>query len=195
MTLATNRRMTLEEFLSYDDGTDRRYELVDGVLVEMGAESDLNTRIAFFLLVTFSRFVRLDRLRNKTEIATPDGMASSRYPDFMVLTEAGVAALAGATRSMVTAEMPTPMLVGEVVSPGNPGEQNYDRDYVEKRREYAARGIPEYWLIDPDRQVVWVLTLMGESYQQQRFVGQAAINSAAFPDLILTAEQVLRAGQ
>jgi hypothetical protein len=37
MTLATNPvnsihpRMTLEEFLNYDDGTDVRYELVNGV--------------------------------------------------------------------------------------------------------------------------------------------------------------------
>lgn len=27
--------MTFEDYLAYDDGTDTRYELVDGVLVEM----------------------------------------------------------------------------------------------------------------------------------------------------------------
>lgn len=41
-------RLTLKEFLTYDDGTDRRYELFNGVLVEMGAESRTNIRIAFF---------------------------------------------------------------------------------------------------------------------------------------------------
>ncbi len=46
--------MTPEEYLDYDDGTDTRYELVDGVLVEMGAESTLNTQIAVFLLLTFA---------------------------------------------------------------------------------------------------------------------------------------------
>ena len=35
MTVLTDRRMTLQEFLEFDDGSDRRYELVDGVLVEM----------------------------------------------------------------------------------------------------------------------------------------------------------------
>jgi hypothetical protein len=30
MTVATQRRMSLEEYLNYDDGTDTRYELVDG---------------------------------------------------------------------------------------------------------------------------------------------------------------------
>jgi Uma2 family endonuclease len=45
MSIATNR-MTIEEYLNYDDGTDTRYELVDGVLVEMGAESTLNTQMS-----------------------------------------------------------------------------------------------------------------------------------------------------
>jgi Uma2 family endonuclease len=31
-------RMTLEEFLRWDDGTDTRYELIDGVPVAMPAE-------------------------------------------------------------------------------------------------------------------------------------------------------------
>jgi Uma2 family endonuclease len=39
MTVATRSRMSLEEYLTYEDGTDARYEWVDGVLVEMGAES------------------------------------------------------------------------------------------------------------------------------------------------------------
>lgn len=32
MTLATDRRLTLTEYLSYSDGTNRRYEFLDGIL-------------------------------------------------------------------------------------------------------------------------------------------------------------------
>jgi len=49
MTIATPKRLTLEEYLTYDDGTDTRYELVDGVLVEMGAEDPINSTIVSFL--------------------------------------------------------------------------------------------------------------------------------------------------
>lgn len=38
------------EYLAYDDGSDRRYELVNGELVEMPAESDLNNAIAMYLI-------------------------------------------------------------------------------------------------------------------------------------------------
>ena len=41
MTVAT-RLMTLEEYLNYDDGTDTIYELVNGELVSMPPESNLN---------------------------------------------------------------------------------------------------------------------------------------------------------
>lgn len=37
MIVSTDRRPTLNEYLDYDDGTDARYELEDGILVEMGA--------------------------------------------------------------------------------------------------------------------------------------------------------------
>jgi Uma2 family endonuclease len=195
MTIAKIPQMTLEEYLAYDDGTDTRYELVDGALVEMGAESDLNNRIALFLLMTLAQFVPLAQLRNKTEIETPFGKATSRYPDLMVLTEKGAAAIADASKSIVRAEMPAPALIVEVVSPGKPGEPNYDRDYIEKRQEYAARGIGEYWIIDPSRQVILVLTLKDQGYQEQQFAGEKAIRSVAFPNLNLTAKQVLKVGQ
>jgi Uma2 family endonuclease len=196
MTQARLRFSTIEEYLAYDDGTDTPYELVNGVLVKMGAESDLNTRIAFFLLVTFSRFVPLDQLRNKTEIETPSTIASSRYPDFVVLSEEGAIALANAPRSLLRLEMPTPMLNGEVVSPGEPGGENYNRDYIDKRKEYAERGIPEYWIVDPVQNVVIVLYLDGEQYREiGRFENDDRLISPTFPQLQLIASQVLKAGQ
>ncbi|NEQ69097.1 MAG: Uma2 family endonuclease, partial [Symploca sp. SIO2D2] len=104
-------------------------------------------------------------------------------------------AIEGLKQALLKANMPAPALVIEVVSPGEPGDKNYDRDYVEKRQEYAARGIREYWLIDPHHQVVLVLTLQGQSYQEQRFTGAIAIASPTFPNLNLTAEQILNAGK
>jgi Uma2 family endonuclease len=194
MAIASNRRMTLEEYLNYDDGTDTRYELVDGVLVEMGAETTQNINIAIFLISVFLQFVPYYLIHRGTEIWVPKSIANTRYPDLLVLTEAGAKALPKNQRSLITAEMPVPQLVIEVVSPGEPGDPNYDRDYIEKPLEYAARGIPEYWIIDPDRQLVLVMTLQGQAYQEQCFTGKAAIASPTFPSLNLTAEQVLQAG-
>ena len=196
MKLSTHRRMTLQEYLNYDDGTHTRYELVNGVLVEMGAESTINTQIAVFLLLCFAQLnIPAYRLGIKQKIAVKSTGINAREPDLMIHSEASAMAIDDAVQAIVKLEYPAPMLVVEVVSPGKPGEDNYDRDYIEKRREYAARGIAEYWLIDPHRQVVLVMTLQGQSYQEQRFTGTNAIASPTFPNLNLTAEQILNAGK
>ena len=50
----------------------------------------------------------------------------------------------------------------EVVSEG---EENRRRDLREKRAEYAAAGIPEYWIVDPEQKTITVLTLDGDEYR------------------------------
>lgn len=53
-------------------------------------------------------------------------------------------------------------LVMEVVSPDPKDEE---RDWETKRREYARAGISEYWIIDPQKEVIRVLTLKGKTYK------------------------------
>jgi Uma2 family endonuclease len=194
MIVAVDRRMSLEDYLSYDDGTDTRYELVDGVLVEMGAESDLNVSIAMFLIVMFGRHIHHSRIKRGSEIVLPTAQTNSRYPDLMVLTEAGATALKGQARSMITLDMPAPALVIEIVSNSERNKVSRDRDYIDKRTEYADRGIPEYWIIDPIAGLVFVLNLVDDIYQVNLFAGIQPIVSNAFPELGLTANQVLAAG-
>ena len=70
------------------------------------------------------------------------------------------------------------------------GAISYKRDYEDKRLQYQARGIPEYWLIDPQQQIVMVLTLR-QAYQEAVFGGTDAIASCFLPELSITAEQIL----
>jgi Uma2 family endonuclease len=194
-TNATARRMSLEAYLTYDDGTDTRYELVDGVLVEMGAENDINVMIEGFLVAILLQVVPHYLIRRGTEIEVTGSSAKTRYPDLMVLTEATLGAMQEGKRSIVLKDMPAPALVVEVVSPGEPGEENYDRDYIDKRSEYATRFIPEYWLIDPVRQVVLVWVLQSDRYVGRSFTGKSKIVSPSFPALKVTAIEVLKAGR
>jgi Uma2 family endonuclease len=190
--VATTRRFTLVEYLAYDDGTDRRYELVNGELVEMPSESDLNNAIAIFLLLTFAQVVPGQLLRRGTEVAVSGARATVRVPDLLILSEELEAALAGANRSTVMMEMPPPVLAVEIVSAG---KENEDRDYRYKRSEYGARGIAEYWIVDPSQAQVTVLTLVDGLYEEAVFQGDNCLVSSTFPTLGLTAKQVLQAGK
>ncbi|MDW8201187.1 MAG: Uma2 family endonuclease [Cyanobacteriota bacterium SKYGB_h_bin112] len=187
MVLAAQRYMTLAEYLAYDDGTDTRYELVNGELVEMPAESDINNVIAMILIAKFLQVVSPVMLRRGTEIVVSGSRATARVPDIMVLTEELGAALAGSSRSIILPDMPPPQLVVEVVSPGTSSE---NRDYRYKRSEYAARQIPEYWIVDPAKATVMVLTLVEGLYEEATFRGDQPIHSPTFPHLQLTAAQI-----
>jgi len=188
----TSQKMTLEEYLNYDDGTDTHYELVNGELVVMPPESDLNQRIAIFLLIYFSQQgIPAYRLRVGTEMVVSGSRATTRLPDLMVLSEELATALEGASRSTITLDMPPPELVVEVVSPG---KKDIDRDYRYKRSEYAARGIAEYWIVDPIEERVTVLEWVEGLYEERVFQGNERIVSLLLPDLDLTCERVMNAG-
>jgi Uma2 family endonuclease len=189
----TTKKFTLEEYLAYDDGTDTKYELEDGELVEMPAEANKNNRIAIYLLSEFLKFIPFYLICHKdTEIVIPGNFARVRYPDLIILTEETFAAIRHGKRGIITQDMPSPALVIEVVSPG---KANEERDYRYKRSDYAARGIPEYWIIDPERQQVAVLRLIDGLYAEVVFQGSNAIASTSFPEFKLTVSQLLAAGE
>jgi Uma2 family endonuclease len=188
MTVAI-AKMTLEEFLAYDDGTDNLYELENGELISMPAESDINQRIASFL---FAFFLGLGtpsyRLRIGIEIAVSGAKVSVRIPDLVLLSEELATEMNGVTRSIVLMDMPPPLLVVEVVSPNQE-----KRDYRYKRSEYAARGIAEYWIVDPLQSRVTVLEWVDGFYEEQVFVGDNKIESTILANLELTVDRLLQA--
>ena len=189
MTVATTKKMSFEEFLNYDDGTDFLYELENGELILVSSESDINQRIAIFLLIYFSQLgIPPYRMRMKAEVAVNSGQVGVRVPDLVLYSEELAVAMEGARRSLVFMDMPPPLLVVEIVSPNQAS-----RDYRYKRSEYAARGIAEYWIVDPIAQKVTILEWVEGFYDELVYEGDRAIASKVFPALELTAAQVLQA--
>jgi Uma2 family endonuclease len=180
--------MTLEEYLAYSNGTDARYELVNGELVEMPPESELNIRIASLLFAFFlKQGIPSYRVRIGTEIVVSGSRVTTRFPEVMVLSEDLATALEGASRSTILLDMPPPLLVVEVVSPGQES-----RDYRYKRSEYGARGIAEYWIVDPMQQKVTVLEWVEGFYEEQVYTGDEPIASPLLGKLELTTAQILQ---
>ncbi len=189
---STVKLMTLEEYLSYDDGTDRRYELVDGELLEMPTESFENINIAKFLLFELAKSVPLVLIAYNTEVEVSGKRATCRVPDLLLHTEESVAALVGTTRNLITRDMPPPALVIEIVFPGT---ENRDRDYRYKRAEYAARGIAEYWIIDPEKQQITLCLWVNGQYEDTVYTDRSPLISTVIPDFKLSAAEILAFGQ
>ena len=167
------------------DESENRCEFVDGEIIEMPPESSQNAVIAIFLIVQFAKIVQFYWVRNNTEIVVAGRV---RIPDLVVLGEELAVALNRKPRNTISPEMPAPLLVVEAVSPG---KVNEDRDYRYKRSEYATRGIPEYWIVDPGKAKVSVLTLIDGWYEVEGFEGDEVVKSPQFLELSLTANQLL----
>jgi Uma2 family endonuclease len=198
MTQAKVKFASFKEYLIWSDDPENymegRYELIDGELVQLPPESPENNFIANnlqFLLVTaraaILRLIRIHSLELQVPVLQPKD-AANRYPDLVVLRPEHIALMG--RRLTITLDMPPPILIAEVVSPG---KSNRDRDYINKRSQYAAIGVPEYWLVDPKAKTVTVLELEGDDYREiGTFQGITPIVSPTFPALTLSAEQVFQ---
>jgi Uma2 family endonuclease len=194
MMFTKARFASFEEYLTADvsDLPEGRCEYWDGELVEVMTESSGNDSIANYLylvLVQMGLYYKLVRPgRAEVEVI---GKPRTRFPDLTVLDSVHLPLVE--KRLTITRDMPPPRLVVEVVSPGDESKPNYTRDYRDKRKQYAEIEIPEYWIVDPDREWVMVGTLVSGAYQFATFRGEQAIVSPTFPELKLTAAQVLGA--
>jgi Uma2 family endonuclease len=189
MVQAKPRFSSFEEYLSYDDGTDKCYELLNGELIELPPESGENISILSFLHFQLVLLMGHRRVRWGLELEVR-GEPKNRYPDLTVIREEHIQQLR--PRNTIRLSMQPPLVVIEAVSPGL---SNRERDYIDKRKQYQDRGIPEYWLIDPARATVTVLELTDGIYRELGvFRGEDLIQSSVIQELNLTAQQLLQAG-
>ncbi|WP_295614588.1 Uma2 family endonuclease [Chamaesiphon sp. GL140_3_metabinner_50] len=192
MTTITNR-LTFAEYLKYTDATDRRYELVNGELILMSLGTGQHGAIIKFIeRMLETEIANLDRdwvvLPGLVGVRSPKGgrWDTCRIPDVMVLPLEQWRALQTREAVVELNEVP-PLLVVEVVS-----ESTKTVDYRAKRTEYSVLDIPEYWIVDPLLEKVTVFTLMEGWYEPIEFQGVDLIQSATFPNLHPSVEQILR---
>lgn len=188
MTIAKQRFLSFEEYLSYDDGTDNLYELFNGELIAVPPESGKNVQIANRLFFQFSIVLGTDRVRGHGLELEVRGEPRNRYPDLTIIREEHIQQLA--LRNTIRQTMAPPDLVIEIVSPG---EIQRERDYIAKRSQYLDLEIPEYWIVDPIEAIVTVMTLGNRQYQEKVFRNSEEIFSPAFPNIKLTPAQIFNA--
>nr|WP_204137515.1 Uma2 family endonuclease [Halomicronema sp. CCY15110] len=187
MVNTATQPFTFQDYLAYDDGTDNRYELVDGQLVLMNPPRTEHLLIAKFLekqLDTEIQRLGLPWLTFR-EAGVRTGFNKSRLADLCVVTREQAQELLGQSAVFQT----PPQLIIEVVSP-----ESITRDYRYKRSEYAAIEVPEYWIVDPLTAKVTVLRWEEGLYEETVFAGEQAIASPTLSELTLTVAQILAAG-
>lgn len=189
----TTQKLSFAEYLEYSDGTNTRYELVEGELIPISLGTGTHGSIAEFVHDEFRMQIRQAQLpwtskQMTVGIQSPRGTRwdTSRIPDVTVLNVEQWQAMAD-REAVIALNEPPPFLVVEVVSPSTRAD-----DYRSKPSEYTLLEIPEYWIVDPLQQKVTIATLDYRLYDYSEFEGEQLIGSLTFPKIKLTAAQVLR---
>ena len=182
--MGSNKKFSLIEYSAYFDCTDNTYELIDGNLSLMPPVNGLHALIIYLVSNTFEK--EINKLNSPwialQGIGIHTGLERCRIPDLSVVTTDQIEESLHKTAILKS----PPLLVVEVVS-----EQSATQDYRYKRSEYGSIGIPEYWIIDPENNLVTVLELIDGFYEAQEFYEQETIVSPLFPELIMTTEKIL----
>lgn len=204
MTQALPKQLTFDDFIAwYPENSEHRYELHNGVFVEMPKPTGEHSEVAGF--ISGKVFIEIERLQlpyfiPKECIIKPRDNGGYE-PDVIVLDKIQVSN--NETRwkkeSIITRGDSINLIV-EVVS------TNWTDDYALKLEDYELFGIPEYWIVDylalggrrfignPKRPTISVYYLVEGEYQVSQFRVNDRIQSPTFPELNLTAQQVFQAG-
>lgn len=201
MTQTLPKTITFEDFLAWKPETGR-YELHDGVIIEMqplGEHEEIKGFLARKMTVEFDRLNLPYFIPNQALVKPPE-KESGYLPDVLILNRTNLAAEPFWKKSSTVTQGASIPLVIEVVS------TNWRDDYLLKAADYEEMGVPEYWIVDylglggrrfignPKQPTLSVYSLVEGEYQVSLFRGTDCIESAVFPDLNLTAEQIFRVG-
>ncbi|WP_445244200.1 Uma2 family endonuclease [Microcoleus sp. OTE_8_concoct_300] len=192
--------LTFHRFIKQLPDEDGRYELVNGEILKILPTIRLHENVADIIENTFQNEVKRINLNYRVSgrivvrTLTPNGKEQGRHPDVTVVDKTVWDSAPFAYSALIE---PLQLAV-EIVS------TNWEDDYIDKLDEYQRLGISEYWIVDylalgsrnylgnPKEPTVFVYLLDENGvYQMTAYRGTERIISRTFPELALTAEQVL----
>ncbi len=202
MTQALAKVVSFEEFVDWKP-SNGRYELHDGVIVEMAQPLGEHEEVIVFLVekltLEYSR-LSLPYGIPKTALVKPLNSETAYSPDILLLNRPNLAIEPRWKNQSTVSYSESIALVVEVVS------TNWRDDYLDKAGDYEEMGIPEYWMVDylglggrrfignPKQPTISIYQLVDGEYQVSQFRESDRILSPTFPQLNLTAQEIFNAG-
>jgi Uma2 family endonuclease len=161
------QRMTLAAFLEWDDGTDRRYQLLDGVPVMMAPAVEAHGELAAALAIQIGT-----RLKRPCRVISEAGITVEGRSDTYYVADLAVTCVPREPGRRMVAE---PVLIVEVLSPST--------ELIDRLRKLADyRTLPsvrEILIAFPDERQVEVQRRAAEGWRVEDLIGQASIELSA----------------
>ena len=143
-----DRRLTYDDFLLFPDDDGLRHEIIDGEHYVTAAPNLRHQELVGRLFLSIGGFVE-DRPERGRAFLSPFDVVFS----FHDIVEPDLVFVAPDQLEILTEKniQGTPALVVEILSPST-----RKRDWEIKRALYDRSGVREYWLVDPEQDVVTI---------------------------------------
>ena len=177
----TKIKFTYRDYKGLPESETKRYELLEGELVMVPSPSTYHQRISRKFGFLLENFVEKNKLGEvfyapldvhlDEDVVQPDILFVSKERSGIITEEE----IRGA-----------PDLVIEIFSP-----TTAERDRTYKETLYAREGIREYWMVDPEKKTVQVMTLGKAGFESSGTYGKKdTLKSPIFPALSIKLSQI-----
>jgi Uma2 family endonuclease len=182
-TSLLSRPFTYDDYLALpDDG--KRYEVIEGEISMTPAPSPRHQEIQADLCARMVLHVR-EHLLGKVYVSPIDvvlSMVDIVQPDVLFVSKDRMDIVA--KKNIVG----IPNLIVEILSPSSA-----ERDRVEKMDLYQRYGLPEYWIVDPDSQMVEVyLSVANRLEKVETLKTGERLHSRQIPGLVLELSEIFK---
>lgn len=149
---ADNDRVTYEEFLELTEGSEQRYELIDGVVYNLASPSYKHQHAVNELHGIFYNWFKG---KSCTPLTSPFDITLKKEEDNICVVQPDLVVICDKDRINEKGKyMGTPDLAIEVLSPST-----RSKDLIPKLDLYRQCGVKEYWIVDPMKAQVTVYSL------------------------------------
>ena len=191
-------QVTYREFLELTENSDQRYELIDGVVYVMAAPGYTHQRVLGRLHILFNAFFGNDEApADCAPFLAPFDIDLFRQPikeereltkDDTNVVQPDLVVLCDYLKDIDEKDRykGTPVLAVEIVSPSS-----RSKDKIKKLDLYMESGMGEFWIVDPEQQIVSVHRFEEYDIKQERLYrsGETA-ESVVFPGLSVEVSRV-----
>ena len=176
-----DKRFTYSDYESWDDGN--RYELIDGIAYMMSAPSTAHQSILIELSRQLANFLKGKKCR--VFVAAYDVCLNGLGDEDDTVVQPDILVVCDESKIDKKRCNGAPDMTIEILSPSTT-----KRDLLTKLVKYQNAGVREYWIVDPDTEIVNVHILENGHYTITSYKNHEAIAVAVLDGCVITLSDV-----
>jgi Uma2 family endonuclease len=179
-----NNKFTYRDYKAWKLKAGERYELIDGVAYAMSAPNDRHQAILMELARQIANFL-VDKPCKVRPAPYDVRLFYEEDESDDVVVQPDISVICDESKRGTDGCHGAPDMVVEILSPSNTaiGMQR-------KLELYRDAGVREYWIVNPDHNIVTVYRLEGERYVVQIYRAAGTIRPPLLPGLEVTLDRV-----